>query len=243
MVRCRPPATTSASCSGWRRWPTGSSGGFAAPNGRCRRRLPWRCASYAYAHFAGTPYQAAKATVIAAPLAMLIAARSLLSPEQIVELGAIRGAGRPHPNGPVRRPLTLATPLKAVLATLFWRRRGGLLGVGARERAGRPVDLHAGAHRAAPRAAERVDPRLVPEHVLADEHGRDYVVWELRGGRVCVKAACGAGPSTRPARGRARDHPGSDRRLRIAGLRLERAAVRTRSGRAIRLPRATARVR
>ena len=27
---------------------------------------------------------------------------------------------------------------------------------------------------------------LVPQHVLADEHGRDYVVWELRGGRVCV---------------------------------------------------------
>ena len=22
--------------------------------------------------------------------------------------------------------------------------------------------------------------------MLADEHGRDYVVWELRGGRVCV---------------------------------------------------------
>ena len=29
---------------------------------------------------------------------------------------------------------------------------------------------------------------LAPEEVLADEHGRDYLVWELRGGEVCVEA-------------------------------------------------------
>ena len=49
-------------------------------------------ALFAYAHFAGTPYQAAKAIVIASPLAMLIAARALLSGEPLVELGRLRGA-------------------------------------------------------------------------------------------------------------------------------------------------------
>jgi hypothetical protein len=30
---------------------------------------------------------------------------------------------------------------------------------------------------------------LAPERMLAEEHGRDYLVWELRGGHVCVEAA------------------------------------------------------
>ena len=29
---------------------------------------------------------------------------------------------------------------------------------------------------------------LAPAHLLADEHGRDFLVWELRGGWVCVGA-------------------------------------------------------
>jgi hypothetical protein len=37
---------------------------------------------------------------------------------------------------------------------------------------------------------------LAPEHMLDEEHGRDYLVWELRGGRVCVEAA--RAPSTEP---------------------------------------------
>jgi hypothetical protein len=30
---------------------------------------------------------------------------------------------------------------------------------------------------------------LAPTDALVDEHARDYLVWELRGGRVCVEAA------------------------------------------------------
>ena len=36
--------------------------------------------------------------------------------------------------------------------------------------------------------------------MLADEHGRDYVVWELRGGRVCVDSLR-APSSSLPPRG------------------------------------------
>ena len=41
---------------------------------------------------------------------------------------------------------------------------------------------------------------LAPEHLLADEHGRDYLVWELRGGRVCVDQM--GAPSVVPASAR-----------------------------------------
>ena len=39
---------------------------------------------------------------------------------------------------------------------------------------------------------------LAPEQLLADEHGRDYLVWELRGGRVCVDQAGAPSPSPPP---------------------------------------------
>ncbi len=34
---------------------------------------------------------------------------------------------------------------------------------------------------------------LAPDTLLADEHGERYIVWELRGGRVCVEPASAAG--------------------------------------------------
>jgi hypothetical protein len=37
---------------------------------------------------------------------------------------------------------------------------------------------------------------LASSHLLDDEHGRDYLVWELRGGRVCVASA--KPPSRKP---------------------------------------------
>ena len=66
---------------------------------------------------------------------------------------------------------------------------------------------------------------LAPRQMLASEHGRDYLVWELRGGRVCVEDAP-ASPSPRQAPagishvitvGAAQEPP-------FAGLRLTRRA-------------------
>lgn len=34
---------------------------------------------------------------------------------------------------------------------------------------------------------------LAPDGLLADEHGERYIVWELRGGRVCIEPASAAG--------------------------------------------------
>ncbi len=113
---------------------------------------------FAFAHFAGTPYQAAKATVIAAPLAMLIATRALLNASglrsalAVAFLGAAAGCSvLALVNGPVGP--SSYSPALAELRPLLGK--GSTL-------------------------------VLASEHTLADEHGRDYLVWELRGGRVCV---------------------------------------------------------
>ena len=58
----------------------------------------------------------------------------------------------------------------------------------ARQRAGRAERLLAGAGRAARRelgAGSVVV--LAPAELLDDQHGRDYLVWELRGNRICVE--------------------------------------------------------
>ena len=183
---------------------------------------------YAYTHFAGTPYQAAKATVIAAPLAMLIAARSLLSPEQLVELGAIRGAVGRTRTGPSGVLLRWQSPLKTVLATLFCVAAGvsSILAL---------VNGPVGPSTYTPALTElRPEVRggstlvLLSDQVLNDEHGRDYVVWELRGGRVCVQAetsaTTGAAPAAQAQPGIAHVVTGNQERPPFAGFSLERRA-------------------
>ena len=158
---------------------------------------------YAYAHFAGTPYQAAKATVIAAPLAMLIAARALLSPEQLVELGAIRGAVGRTRTGPSGVLLRWQSSLKAVLATLFCVAAAACSVLALVNGPVGPSTYTPALTELRPELRSGSTLVLIPDQVLSDEHGRDYVVWELRGGRVCVRAetgatAGGAGPTQAP---------------------------------------------
>ena len=76
-------------------------------------------ALFAYAHFAGTPYQAAKSIVIAAPLAMLISARALISTEPLVELGACGGRSRGGAAGSSGVPGAAPVVLRATLALAF----------------------------------------------------------------------------------------------------------------------------
>jgi hypothetical protein len=181
-------------------------------------------ALFAYAHFAGTPYQAAKAIVIASPLAMLIAARALLSVEPLIEVGGLRGA--------------------------IARRRGGTAGVLVRHQHGLRLGLAAAFLAAAAvssalalangpvgpatyspaltelRPALGRDSTLVlaPERMLTEEHGRDYLVWELRGGRVCVEAAAFPSPEPPPPGVSQVITEGSPGQPPFAGLRLARRA-------------------
>jgi hypothetical protein len=181
-------------------------------------------ALFTYAHFAGTPYQAAKSIVIASPLAMLIAARALLSPEPLLRLGGLRGRIARRRGGVQGALARHRRGLKTALAIAFL---GAAAGCSALALVNGPV----GPATYSPeltklRTLLGADSTLVlaPRHLLADEHGRDYLVWELRGGRVCVDQAR-APSSSPPPRGVAwvisQD---TGHTPPFAGLRLERRA-------------------
>jgi hypothetical protein len=157
-------------------------------------------ALFAYAHFAGTPYQAAKSIVIAAPLAMLIATRALISGGAAIPLTGVTGAAGRRRGGAVGVWAGWEPRLRPLLATAFV---GAAAGCSLLALANGPV----GPATYSPELTELRGALgdgstlvLVPENVLADEHGRDYVVWELRGGRVCVDSLS-ASSSSPPPRG------------------------------------------
>ena len=141
---------------------------------------------YGYAHFAGTPYQAAKATAIASPLAVLIAVRALLSPEPIVQLGAIRGAIGRTRTGASGVLLRWESVAGLVLAIAFCAAAGASTILALANGPVGPATYSPDLTELRPKLRHGSTLVLVPANVLDDEHGRDYVVWELRGGRVCV---------------------------------------------------------
>ena len=183
---------------------------------------------YGYAHFAGTPYQAAKATVIAAPLAALIIARALLSPEQLVELGGIRGAVGSTRTGPSGILLRWQSRLKAVLAVAFCLAAGACSVVALANGPVGPSTYTPALTGLRPELRAGSTLVLLPEHTLVDEHGRDYVVWELRGGRVCVaaetSATTGGAAAARAQPGIAHVVTGSQGGPPYAGFSLEHRA-------------------
>src|SRR5919204_324227 len=155
-------------------------------------------ALYAYAHFAGTPYQAAKATVMASPLAMLIAVRALLSREQIVELGAVRGAVARTRTDASGVFLRRQAGVGALLAVAFCCAPGACTVLALANGPVGPATYSPALTELRPDLRHGSTLALVSEHLLADEHGRDYVVWELRGGRVCVEAQGAEGKADSP---------------------------------------------
>ncbi len=157
-------------------------------------------ALYAYAHFAGTPYQAAKAIVIAAPLAMLISARALISGEPAIALNGVTRHLARRRGGAVGAWARWEPRLRALLATAFLLAAAGCSLLALANGPVGPATYSPELTELRGRLGEASTLVLVPEHLLADQHGRDYVVWELRGGRVCV-AALGAPSPSRPPKG------------------------------------------
>jgi hypothetical protein len=112
-----------------------------------------------YSLIDGTPYQEAKALVLMAPLVALIAARGVV-------------AGGPWP-----------------LAALFVLGAGGSSVLALANGPVGPSDYSPGLAELRTRLGGEGASTLVlaPAQLLDDEHGRDYLVWELRGNRICVK--------------------------------------------------------
>jgi len=152
----------------------------------------------AYAAVAGTPYQEAKAIALAAPLAMLVSARALAmaapSAEQAVRIVRRRGIAVFFPRSGRAARVRLAV---GALAVAFVGAAGlsSMLAL-----ANGPV----GPSRWSPELLERRPLQgatlvLAPESFLLDEHGRDFVAWELRGGEVCVETDPGPSSGRAPA--------------------------------------------
>ena len=151
----------------------------------------------AYAHVAGTPYQEAKAIALVAPLAMLVSVRALAeaapTAAQVRRILRRRGIAALFPRSARTARLRLA------LATLAASFAGAAALCSLAALANGPV----GPSSYSPaltelRPLDGATLVLAPEAVLADEHGRDYLVWELRGGEVCVEAEEGQPPGPPP---------------------------------------------
>jgi hypothetical protein len=180
-------------------------------------------ALYAYAHFAGTPYQAAKSIVIAAPLAMLIATRALISGGAAIPLTGLRGAVARRRSGLVGLWARWEPRLRLALATAFVCAAAGSSLLALANGPVGPAAYSPELTELRGRLGENSTLVLVPGHVLSDEHGRDYVVWELRGERVCVDSL-GPPSSSRPPEGTAHVIVQGSEARPYAGLRLEQRA-------------------
>jgi hypothetical protein len=143
----------------------------------------------AYAHFGGTPYQEAKSIMLASPLAMLITARALLSGESAISLGGLRGAVARRRSGALGAFARHHSLIVAGLTMGFCSAAAGCSLVALVNGPVGPATYSPDLAKLRPRLGAGSTLILARAHMLADEHGRDYLVWELRGGRVCVEVA------------------------------------------------------
>jgi len=131
--------------------------------------------AYAAARVGGTPYTAAKAIAIAAPLVAL----TILLP--LLQVAAVRFMGAMRPKGAPLWLVPLAGALFAAAAGIC-----SLLAL-----ANAPVGPTSySAALANYRKVVGAGPTLViaSPRLLSEEHGVPYLSWELRGGRVCIRS-------------------------------------------------------
>jgi hypothetical protein len=145
-------------------------------------------ALWLYSLVAGTAYQEAKALVILSPLVMLVSVRAVM--EMAPGLPEARRILR-------RRSLAYVFPGRARLARekLVVGVLGAAFLVGAGVSSALAlVNGPVGPSAYSPALAE-LRPKLgsgsilvlAPDELLSDEHGLDYISWELRGHRVCIE--------------------------------------------------------
>lgn len=131
---------------------------------------------YLAARFGGTAYTAAKAIEVAAPLAALTILLPLLSDVEW------------------RLPLGMREKSATALAALAFVLAAGVCSFLALVNAPvGPTAYSSNLTELRPLLATDSTLVLAPDGLLADEHGTPYLAWELRGGRVCIKARSEAG--------------------------------------------------
>ncbi len=141
---------------------------------------------YVAARTGGTPYTAAKAIEVAAPLAALTILLPLLASVDWRLSVAMRDKSA---NAPLWTPVAgLAFVLAAGVCALLALANAP---VG-------PTSYSPSLTEMRPLLANDSTLVLAPDGLLADQQGTPYVAWELRGGRVCIKAESEAGGAPTP---------------------------------------------
>ncbi len=136
--------------------------------------------AYAAARIGGTPYTAAKAIEIAAPLAALAILLPLLDRAEwrLWHRGDGRGAGG---------------PIAAAVATVFVLAVGACSLLALANAPIGPTSYSPALTGLRPLVASGSTLVLASDDLLASQHGVPYISWELRGGRVCIEAESEAG--------------------------------------------------
>jgi hypothetical protein len=178
---------------------------------RCLRRretaiaagLLAAAAVYAAARIGGTPYTAAKAIQVAAPLATLVILLPLLGSQSV---GRGREARRwkrfrgtaPTPDrspsrfrGTALAGLPVAAPF--VLAVAYVLAAGGCTLLALANAPVGPTSYSPALTELRPLLASGSTLVLAQPRFLDEEHGAPYISWELRGGRVCIEPEAIAG--------------------------------------------------
>jgi hypothetical protein len=154
----------------WRRRETAVLAGLAAA-----------VLAYAAARAGGTPYTAAKALEIAAPLAVLTILLPLLD-RRVGRLSPVYG----EESDPRVR-------LRSLAATVFVFAAGVCSLLALANAPVGPTSYSAALTGLRPLIAADSTLVLAPEELLADQHGGPFLAWELRGGRVCIESEGEAG--------------------------------------------------
>ena len=166
--------------------------------------------AYAAARVGGTPYTAAKALEIAAPIAALTILLPLL--RQIEPSFWV--AAEPKRSGRRLRGAAAALFVLAAAACAMLALANAPVG---------PTSYSPALHGFRPLIAADSTLVLAPDELLADQHGGPFLAWELRGGRVCIEAEGEAGEE--PTRGvRFVVTRGATGSPPFPGLRVRRAA-------------------
>ena len=159
---------------------------------RCWRHREWAILSgvvavatiYVTARFGGTPYTAAKALEVAAPVLTLAIVMRLAG-----------GLGRPwHLSAGMREKGARATAALAAYLTIA----GACSLLAFANAPVGPTSYSPALTGLRPLLEGGSTLVLAPDRLLAEEQGERYIAWELRGGRVCIEAQSGEGGAPPP---------------------------------------------
>ncbi len=149
---------------------------------------------YAAARIGGTPYTAAKALEVAAPLTMLAL---------VLPLAASRGSDWRFTRGmrdksAIRDARTRGAAPASVALLAFAVLAGGCSLLAFANAPVGPAFYSPALAGLRPLIASSSTLVLAPDRLLSEEQGRRYIAWELRGNRVCIQAESEAGTAPPP---------------------------------------------